>query len=311
MRRVLAAAIVGCSVGVAADAAVVTSVPSQDGQTVIVLRGDIVDGDSARLLDAIRAANAAGRRVSGVRLDSPGGSLVEGMRLATALRDGRIASVVANGATCASACFVAFAGGAEKFVSHSANVGVHGASVNGRSSGDGTVSMAKAVKDFGVPAGIIGKMVVTPPNEMVWLTPDELRSMGTTMTGKPAQAVARLPEQPPAQAAAPKQAATVPSWQDLTNRAFDLSRDQYGGRPKISRVCQPEQKSCSTAVFYKNKDGKETMLRTTENVSGQIIERQICDFNDFIDIRSCFDWDRMSTTKEMKDIKGEWRLVPD
>lgn len=84
-----------------------------------------------------------------------------------------------------------FAAGNEKYVSYSASVGVHGAlDEDGRetnAAAAGTVSMARIVKDLGVPAAIIGKMVVTPPESIVWLTPDDLRSMGTTMTGKPAQ----------------------------------------------------------------------------------------------------------------------------
>jgi hypothetical protein len=84
-----------------------------------------------------------------------------------------------------------FAGGSPKFASYGASVGVHGASdQTGQETveaGAATVSMARIVKNLGVPAPIIGKMVVTPAEQIVWLTPDDLRSMGATMTGKPAQ----------------------------------------------------------------------------------------------------------------------------
>jgi hypothetical protein len=40
---------------------------------------------------------------------------------------------------------------------------------------------------LGVPAQILGKMVTTPPDQILWLTPDDLRLMGATMTGKPDQ----------------------------------------------------------------------------------------------------------------------------
>jgi hypothetical protein len=53
--------------------------------------------------------------------------------------------------------------------------------------------MARAVKELGVPEKIIGKMVVTPPSDVVWLGADDLRSMGVTMIGKPAQIA---PDQP-------------------------------------------------------------------------------------------------------------------
>jgi len=93
------------------------------------------------------------------------------------------------------------AAGAEKFVSHAAFVGVHGASDgSGREtigSGAATVSMARTLKDLGVPEAIIGKMVVTPPDEMVWLSVDDLRSMGARVIDRPLQAPRGGLAQPP------------------------------------------------------------------------------------------------------------------
>ena len=66
-----------------------------------------------------------------------------------------------------TACFLLFAAGSEKYASYSANVGVHGASdQSGREEGDATVSMARMAKQLGVPESIIGKMVVTPPDQL-------------------------------------------------------------------------------------------------------------------------------------------------
>src|SRR5262249_15482426 len=133
----------------------------------------------------------------------PGGSLSEGVKLAEIIRYGRIATIVPNGSSCASACFVAFAAGAQKIVSYTGSPGGHGASeASGRESGRATVSMARIVRDLGVPEAIIGKMVVTRPEDIVLLTADDLRSMGTTMTGKPAQVP---PEQQSAAAPPPMQ----------------------------------------------------------------------------------------------------------
>jgi len=58
------------------------------------------------------------------------------------------------------------AAGAEKFVSYAAFIGVHGASdESGREtigSGAATVSMARPLKELGVPEGIIGKIGDAP-----------------------------------------------------------------------------------------------------------------------------------------------------
>ena len=174
------------------SAATFKSYTSNEGRIVAVLSGRIEPGDADRLSSIILEANRANKLVSGVRLNSQGGDLVEGLKLINVVRTAKIATVVPNNATCASACFLAFAAGAEKYVSYSGIVGVHGASDKGAETPDSsaaTIIMARAVKELGTPPAVIGKMVVTPPSEIVWLTPNELRSMGAVMTGKPRQTV--------------------------------------------------------------------------------------------------------------------------
>jgi hypothetical protein len=268
------------------------------------------------LKSIIKSANDVGRFVSGLRLNSPGGLVSEGAKLADVVRYAKISTVVANGATCASACFIVFAAGPEKFASYGANVGVHGASDNGEetvASGAVTVSMARIVKDLGVPSAIIGKMVVTPPDQMVWLTPDDLRSMSTTMTGKPSQ----LSSAPNSQPQSPMQldpsaTATAPSqpksWQDIVQGAAALSARQ-NGKPITNRVCQPEIRECGNAIFFKGDDGKDRMVKETEDVAGKLVSREICTFNSFMDVRVCFNWDTHASHRDMKDEKGNWTEV--
>ena len=189
--EVASAILISCAIPPAASAATFKSVATKEGKTTILLTGEIVEGDADTLKAAIKTANDAGKLVSGVRLNSQGGNLLEGLKLADAVRFAKVATNIAGNATCASACFLIYAAGATKFANYTAQVGVHGASdKQGEetvASGAATVSMARAAKELGVPAAIIGRMVVTPPNEMVWLTPQDLQSMGTTMVGKPSQ----------------------------------------------------------------------------------------------------------------------------
>jgi hypothetical protein len=210
-----------------------TSYVSKEGKVIVILNGEIATGDADHLQQIIKTANDSGKIVSGIRLNSPGGNLLEGVKLADAIRFAKIASVVPNGSTCTSACFVAFAAGADKFASYSASIGVHGASdKNGQEtevSNSATVAMAKIVKELGVPVDIIGRMVVTPPDQIVWLTPNNLRAMGTTMTGKlvqtpTANSPAQLPAQPPIQAAPPK-------WENMVSEAVSASAVQHNGKP--------------------------------------------------------------------------------
>ena len=59
-----------------------TSYTSKEGKDIIILRGDIAPADSERLRALILAANQGGRMVSGIRLTSNGGNLIEGVKLA-------------------------------------------------------------------------------------------------------------------------------------------------------------------------------------------------------------------------------------
>ncbi len=240
------AALISVTVVVAssASAASITSTLSKENKTIVLLNGEIAEGDADRLKAIIKSANDFGRPISGMRLNSPGGSLLEGTKLAELINYAKIATVVANGTKCASACFLAFAAGSQKFVSYTASIGVHGASDKfGQELGDATVSMARIVKELGVPNGIIGKMVVTRPDEIVWLTPDDLRSMGATMTGRPAQvgpeqsATVQSPMQlaPSTKAVAP-QAPRLKEWSEVSGksiRTFTTAKQ----RPTSCRPC--------------------------------------------------------------------------
>lgn len=307
----------------AASAASFKTTISKENKTIISLNGEISEGDTDALKAAVKDANDSGRLVSGIRLNSPGGNLLEGAKLAEIVRFGKIATVVANDAQCASACFIVFAAGEPKFVSYSAFVGVHGAAdENGQETvqaGAATVSMARIVRDLGVPAPIIGKMVVTPPSQIVWLTPDDLRSMGTTMTGKPEQVPPQVQtsndQSPPMQldpttrAAAPS--TEPPTWEAMVNMAFAKSAAQNNGKALFNRTCQPEFKLCSNAIFFKADDGKDMMLRTAENSDGKTIERDVCKFNEFGDVRICTDWDTGTSIREMQNENKVWVKIGD
>jgi hypothetical protein len=153
------------------QAAELKSSITRDGHVIVSISGEVAVGDTEALKAAIKVANDAGKLVSSLRLNSVGGNLFEGVKLADAVRFAKMATNVGQGATCASACFLVFAAGETKFANYTAKIGVHGASdqagVETVQSGAATVSMARVAKDLGVPPAIIGRMVVTPPSEMV------------------------------------------------------------------------------------------------------------------------------------------------
>jgi hypothetical protein len=185
--------------------------------------------------------------------------------------------------------------------------------------------MARAAKDLGVPAAIIGRMVVTPPNEMVWLTPQDLQSMGTTMIGKPSQtpisqtATATadpsiVPKQTQPGDPTPLQPQTksaVPSWREFLDKVIKRSAAQNNGKPNYTRGCQPEFKTCYDAITVVDSDGKLSSVKVTKDMNDNIIRREICSFNDSVDIRKCFNWDDGTVRRDMKDSNGNWYKVAD
>jgi len=97
--------VISCAIPSVTSAATFKSVATKDGGTIILLSGEIVEGDTDTLKASIKTVNDAGKLVSGVRLNSPGGNLLEGLKLADAVRFAKVATNVAGSATCASAKF--------------------------------------------------------------------------------------------------------------------------------------------------------------------------------------------------------------
>ena len=172
-----------------ASAADVTTTLSRENRTIVLLNGELAQGDASRLRDIIKGSSSSGKPVSGIRLNSSGGSLLEGARMAALIHNAKVATVVPSGATCASACFIAFAAGNQKFVSATATVGVPGAADKlGQDAAGEVPPIVRVVKDLGLLDAIVEKMLATREDEVSWLTQDDLRAMGATTTGRPAQA---------------------------------------------------------------------------------------------------------------------------
>jgi len=161
-----------------AAAAEITSSNLKDDTIEISISGNIVAGDAELLRTRIKAATDAGKLVTSVPLNSEGGSLLEGARLADVVKSIKVSTNVGQNATCASACFLIFAAGETKYAYGRARIGVHGASENGAESRKATKAMARIAEELDVPSSIIRRMVNTPPNDVTWLSLNDLRLMG-------------------------------------------------------------------------------------------------------------------------------------
>ena len=169
------------SVSIAA-AAEIKSSNLKDDSVEISISGNIAPGDIDALRASIKAANDAGKLVTSLRLNSAGGNLLEAVRLAAAVKLAKMSTNVGQSATCASACFLIFAAGETKYANISARIGVHNAAEKGVVSRAATTSMADVAKELDVPWSIIRRMINTLPGEVEWLSLNDLRLMGTTVS---------------------------------------------------------------------------------------------------------------------------------
>src|SRR6185437_11131973 len=129
LRSLLVLSVASLFAGVGlSKAATVESIDSKDGKTRLNFTGEIQPGDQDAVVLAIKRANDKNRLVATIRLSSPGGNILEAVKIADVVRKAKMATAVLGGATCASACFIIFAAGNEKYAHYSAAIGVHGAS---------------------------------------------------------------------------------------------------------------------------------------------------------------------------------------
>jgi membrane-bound ClpP family serine protease len=118
--------------------------------------------------------------INAVVLDSPGGHVIASRDLALRIRRLHLTTLVPANAECASACFMLFAAGTQRIAGATARIGVHSAALDGEETGVTlamSTLMARQCGAFGVPPAILGKMVTKAPDDMAWLSADELRSM--------------------------------------------------------------------------------------------------------------------------------------
>lgn len=116
--------------GTSSEAASVYPVHNGDsGITTLVFRGQIVDGDLARLQRAV-AKVAAGQRIALI-LESPGGSINEGISIGRYVYASRYTTIAIQGSGCHSACTFVFLAGRDaneqpmRIMMKSAKIGFH------------------------------------------------------------------------------------------------------------------------------------------------------------------------------------------
>jgi hypothetical protein len=152
------------------------------GVLLVVAAGVIQPGDADRLVSFVNQL-AQSQSVTAFVLNSPGGSIVEAEKVAGIVHRTGVPAIVFDGGECSSACFLIFAAAKSRFVGPRAMLGVHSVSVGGADNADAmalTTALARDLDQYGVPPSIVGKLVVTSPQDVVWLQAADLALMGVT-----------------------------------------------------------------------------------------------------------------------------------
>lgn len=179
-----------------------------DGQRVLLVQGQIQEGDDARMQKWLQA----NPDTQEILFHSPGGHFYTGLRIGVLLRQLGSATRVPKGATCASACVWAFLGGVLRGAGENTNIGVHMATMT--TDKDAIAFIKKVLEDktdipfdarlrwmiskiekasariaadkaehlvrMGVSLRLLAPGLDTDQSDTYWLSPKELKSYNVT-----------------------------------------------------------------------------------------------------------------------------------
>jgi hypothetical protein len=159
------------------------------GLNAIAATGRIEAGDSEKLLRYLRTL--PGKPNTAIYLGSPGGSLIEGLKLGYLFKEMRIKTVVEGDRPnnlCASACALAFLGGHDsqgrpwRSSTTSSLLGYHqfycGDGQQCRDEQAAVSAILRFGRDVAAPLEIFIEMFNHPPQDMHWFSTSELCSLG-------------------------------------------------------------------------------------------------------------------------------------
>lgn len=152
------------------------------GHDVILAEGPIIEGDLERLDRALDGATEIPHGSKVILLNSPGGDVREALRMSELLDSKPAHMVIPNGASCASACAaVLFIAGEYRTMEVGGRFGQHSCSAGGVPSEECNEVLARHAIINGVSHGSVKAFVAyTPPEDMVWLTREDIDCWGVT-----------------------------------------------------------------------------------------------------------------------------------
>jgi hypothetical protein len=92
---------------------------------------------------------------------------------------------------------------------------------------------------------------------------------------------------------------------------MNVSAAQHNGKPAVRRDCQPEFKACNMWIEFTGENGKHMIVREAEDANGKLLDREICEFNQFDDVRECVDFDSGRKRQDMRGQDGRCSTIGD
>ncbi|MPZ38999.1 MAG: hypothetical protein GEU95_13225 [Rhizobiales bacterium] len=144
-----------------------------NGSMLIAIEGEFETSDIDTFRTKVASLPAA--RAS-VALRSDGGSLVAGIRIGSLIREKKFTTIVPDGASCASACALAWLGGHRRLVGLDSSVGFHSAYVvksqGPTESGYGNAILGAYLNQLGLSEKAILYVTKAGPTSMQWMSLD-------------------------------------------------------------------------------------------------------------------------------------------
>ena len=117
-----------------------------------------------------------------VAFQSDGGSVIAGIEIGKIIRLRTFATLVPDNVRCASACALAWLGGAVRFMGRQAQIGFHAAYIlrSGQASetGSGNALVGAYLANIGLPDSAVVYVTQASPTDMTWLNVAEAQQQG-------------------------------------------------------------------------------------------------------------------------------------
>ncbi|WP_234853631.1 hypothetical protein [Paracoccus everestensis] len=150
------------------------------GKTVLQMTGQIDTGTTDKFVAVADKTEPAAHGLPILLLDSPGGSVLEALKLSTALDDRPFHTVIPDGAACASACAsIVFIAGRYRTMEAFGRFGQHSCSYGGVEDADCNEIISQHAFRHGVSHGSVAAFLTyVPAADILWFSREDIDGWG-------------------------------------------------------------------------------------------------------------------------------------